>query len=141
MTNALEQTLYTARTRTTGGRDGSGRSDDGALDVRLSTPGSNRPGSNPEQLFAVGYSACFIGAMQLAAARHNVRLPTDTAIEAEVSLGKTDGGARYQLAAKLRIALPGLDEALKRTLIETAHDTCPYSRAIRGNIDVEFELI
>lgn len=141
MSNALEQILYTARTRTTGGRDGSGRSDDGALDVRLSTPGSGLPGSNPEQLFAVGYSACFIGAMQLAAARHRVRLPADTAIEAEVSLGKSEGGAHYQLAVRLRIALPGLDDALKRTLVDTAHDTCPYSRAIRANIDVEFELI
>lgn len=141
MSHALEEVLYTARTRTTGGREGNGRSDDGALDVRLSTPGSGRPGSNPEQLFAVGYSACFIGAMQLAAAQHKVRLPADTAIEAEVSLGRIDGGAHYQLAAKLRIALPGLDDALKRTLIETAHATCPYSRAIGSNIDVEFELI
>lgn len=140
MSRSLEEVLYTARTRTTGGREGSGRSDDGALEVRLSTPGSNRPGSNPEQLFAVGYSACFIGAMQLAAARHGVRLPADTAIDAEVSLGRTDGGARYQLAATLRVSLPGLDDATKRSLVETAHDTCPYSRAIRGNVDVAFEL-
>ncbi|MGH8083081.1 MAG: organic hydroperoxide resistance protein [Lysobacter sp.] len=141
MIKPTEQVLYTAHTHTTGGRDGSGRTDDGALDVKLSTPGSGRPGTNPEQLFGVGYSACFIGAMQLAGAKHSIKLPGDTAIDASVSLGKTDGGASYLLSVKLKVILPGLDEAQKRQLVETAHQTCPYSHATRGNVEVEFEIV
>ena len=139
MNHALETVLYTARTRTTGGRSGSGRSDDGALDVTLSPPGSAGPGTNPEQLFGIGYSACFIGAMQLAAGKRKLRLPPETAVNAEVSLGKTSGDD-YQLAVTLNVDLPDLDEAIKRQLVEAAHATCPYSRMTRGHVDVELVL-
>ncbi|MEH6419876.1 Ohr family peroxiredoxin [Pseudomonas sp. CGJS7] len=141
MIKTTEQVLYTAHTHTTGGRDGGGRSDDGALEVKLSTPGSGRPGTNPEQLFGVGYSACFIGAMQLAGAKLGIRPPADTAVDAAVSLGKTDGGSRYLLSVKLSVSLPGLDDTQKRALVETAHQTCPYSHAIRDNVEVEFEIV
>jgi Ohr subfamily peroxiredoxin len=138
MSHSLETVLYTAQTHTTGGREGGiGKSSDGALDVKLSTPGAGKPGTNPEQLFAVGWSACFIGAMQLASRKLNIRLPNDAAVDASISLGKTAGGANYGLAATLKVSLPGLDDAQKRQLVEEAHQTCPYSRATRGNIDVE----
>jgi lipoyl-dependent peroxiredoxin len=140
MSNSLETVLYTAQTHTTGGREGTGKSSDGALDVKLSTPGAGKPGTNPEQLLAVGWSACFIGAMQLASRKLNIKLPQDTAIDASVSLGKTAGGANFQLSARLAVSLPGLDDAQKRQLVEEAHQTCPYSRATRGNIDVEFVI-
>ena len=140
MAKKLDKVLYTAQTHTTGGRDGAGKASDGALDVKLSSPGSGKPGTNPEQLFGVGYSACFIGAMQIAAGKLQLRLPDDAAVDASVSLGKTDGGAAYGLAVKLAITLPGLDETQKKQLVEAAHQTCPYSHATRGNIEVEFEI-
>ncbi|WP_280155826.1 organic hydroperoxide resistance protein [Piscinibacter sp. XHJ-5] len=140
MSNKLDQVLYTAHTHTTGGREGAGRSSDGAIDVKLSTPGTNRPGTNPEQLFGIGYSACFIGAIEIAGKQLGIKLPSDTAIGAEVSLGKTGGGAHYGLGVKLKVSLPGLDAAVKKQLVETAHQTCPYSRSIRGNVDVQFEI-
>ena len=141
MSNKLDQVLYTAHTHTTGGREGAGRSGDGAIDVKLSTPGSGLPGTNPEQLFGIGYSACFLGAMQLAGGKFGVRLPKEAAVDADVSLGKTDGGAAYGLAVTLKVSLPGLDAAVKQQLVETAHQTCPYSRSIRGNVDVQFEIV
>jgi Ohr subfamily peroxiredoxin len=137
MIKTIEKVLYTAQTHTTGGREGAGKSSDGALDVRLSTPGSGKPGTNPEQLFGIGYSACFIGAMQAVAPTLGVKVPDGVAVDASVSLGKTDGGAAYAIAVKLNIALPGLDEAQKRRLVEGAHQVCPYSNATRGNVDVE----
>jgi lipoyl-dependent peroxiredoxin len=140
MSNKLDAVLYTAHTHTTSGREGAGRSSDGAIDVKLSTPGTNRPGTNPEQLFGIGYSACFISAIGIAGKQLGVKLPPDAAIDAEVSLGKTDGGASYGLGVKLKVSLPGLDAAVKRQLVETAHQTCPYSRSIRGNVDVQFEI-
>ena len=140
MSNTLEAVLYTAHTHTTSGREGAGRSSDGALDVKLSTPGTNRPGTNPEQLFGIGYSACFISAIEIAGKQLGVKLPQDAAIDAEVSLGKTNGGANYGLGVKLKVSLPGLDAAVKQQLVETAHQTCPYSRSIRGNVDVQFEI-
>ena len=136
MSNSLETVLYTAHTHVTGGRTGTGKSSDGALDVKLSSPGSGKPGTNPEQLFGIGYSACFIGALQFAAAARKVRLPEDASVDAEVSLGKISTG-EYQLAVKLNVNLPGLDEDLKRELVEAAHQTCPYSRMTRGHVDVE----
>src|SRR5690606_24444319 len=108
MTQKLAQVIYTAHTHTTGGREGAGRARDGALDVRLSTPGSNQPGTNPEQLLGVGYSACFIGAMQLAGRKFGIRLPQGTAVDADVSLGKTTSDA-YALAVTLNVDLPGLE--------------------------------
>lgn len=140
MSNQLDQVIYTAHTHVTGGRDGAGHSSDGAIDVKLSTPGTGRPGTNPEQLFGIGYAGCFIVAMEFAGKDRGIRLPKDAAIDAEVSLGKTDGGTRWGLAVTLKISLPGLDEATKRVLVEAAHQTCPYSRSIRGNVDVQFVI-
>ncbi len=134
----IEKVLYTGKTHTTGGRDGLTRSDDAQLDVKLSPPGTAQPGTNPEQLFAAGWSACFIGAMGLAAGKRKLRLPADTAVDAEVDLGTTDGA--YFLQARLNVSLPGLDPELARALIEEAHQTCPYSKATRGNIAVELTL-
>lgn len=139
MSSSLETVVYTAHTHVTGGRSGAGRSSDGAVDVKLSTPGSGKPGTNPEQLFGIGYSACFIGALQIAAAAKQLRLPENASVDAEVSLGKTAAGD-YQLAVKLNIDLPGFDESLKRELIEAAHQTCPYSRMTRGHVDVELAI-
>ncbi|WP_332302647.1 organic hydroperoxide resistance protein [Rhizobium sp. GR12] len=134
----IEKVLYTGRTRTTGGRDGAARSDDAQLDVRLSPPGSGKPGTNPEQLFAAGWSACFIGALGIAAGKRKLALPANTAVDAEVDLGVAAGA--YLLQARLNVSLPGLDVDLARALIDEAHQTCPYSRATRGNIAVELNL-
>jgi Ohr subfamily peroxiredoxin len=141
MVKKLDKVLYTAQTHTTGGRDGAGQASDGALEVKLSSPSSGKPGTNPEQLFGVGYSACFIGAMQIAAAKLHIKMPDDVAVDARVSLGKTDGGAAYGLAVTLAITLPGLDEDQKRQLVDAAHQTCPYSNATRGNIEVELAIV
>ncbi|MCB8823354.1 organic hydroperoxide resistance protein [Microvirga rosea] len=134
----IEKVLYTGKTHTTGGRDGFTRSDDAQLDVKLSPPGAATPGTNPEQLFAAGWPACFIGAMGLAAGRPKLRLPADTAVDAEVDLGTTDSA--YFLQARLNVSLPGLEKELARELIEEAHRTCPYSKATRGNINVELNV-
>jgi len=133
------QVLYTGKTHTTGGRDGSARSSDGKLDVRLSTPGTSGAGTNPEQLFAAGWSACFIGAMGLAAAAQKIKLPSDTAVDAEVDLANTDGA--YFLQARLNVSLPGLERDVAQSLVEAAHRTCPYSKATRNNIHVELNLV
>ncbi|WP_198969832.1 organic hydroperoxide resistance protein [Xylophilus sp. ASV27] len=138
MTKPLDKVLYTAQSHTTGGRDGgAGKSSDGALDVKLNPPGSGKPGTNPEQLFAVGYSACFIGAMKAVAGKVGVKVPEDVAVYATVSLGPTDGGAAYGIAVKLSISLPGLDDEQKMKLVNAAHQVCPYSNATRGNIAVD----
>jgi osmotically inducible protein OsmC len=126
--------LYTGRTHTTGGRDGAARSADGRLDVTLSPPGSSGAGTNPEQLFAAGWSACFIGALGHAAGARKLRLPADTAVDAEVDLANTDGA--YFLQARLNVSLPGIEREVAEALVEAAHRTCPYSKATRGNIDV-----
>ena len=133
----LEKIVYTAHTHTVGGRhEGTAKSDDGQLDIAFSTPGSGKPGTNPEQLFAAGWSACFIGALGFAAQSLKVRLPQDTSVDAAMTLGVTSEG-KYQLAAKLTVNLPGIDEETKNKLVEIAHQTCPYSRATRGDIEVE----
>ena len=137
--STLENVLYTAKTHTSGGRDGMSRSTDGHLDIMLSSPGGSGSGTNPEQLFAAGWSACFIGAMRLAARKINVALPADLAIDAEIDLGTAAGA--YGLAARLNVSLPGLEPEVARRLVETAHQTCPYSRATRGNIDVAITLV
>ena len=136
---SLEKVLYTAKTHTTGGRDGKSRTEDGRLDIQLSSPGSARPGTNPEQLFAAGWSACFIGAMGLAAGKLKVALPAETAVDAEVDLGTT-GGA-YFLQARLNVHLPGLEREVAQAIVDAAHQICPYSKATRGNIDVAINLI
>ena len=130
--------LYTGKTHTTGGRDGQSRSDDGRLDVKLSTPGSNGGGTNPEQLFGAGWSACFIGAMAIAARAGKIAFPEDAAVSAEIDLG--NGAQGYFLQARLTVSLPGLGREVAQSLIEAAHQTCPYSKATRGNIDVAFTL-
>ena len=135
-----EKLLYTARTRTAGGRqDGMSRSSDGRLDVRLSPPGGTGIGTNPEQLFAAGWSACFEGAMEIAARKRKIVLPSKSAIDAEIDLVLDEGA--YALRARLGASLPGLDRDVARDLIDEAHQTCPYSKAVRGNIDVTVDLI
>lgn len=131
--------LYTAKVHTTGGREGASRSSDGRLDIRLSTPGGAGSGTNPEQLFAAGWSACFEGAIAIAARRMNVVLPPDLAIDAEVDLNAEEGA--YFLSARLNVSLPGLDRDVARALVDAAHQTCPYSKATRGNIEAEINLI
>ena len=131
----IEKVIYTARAHTTGGRDGgASRTSDGRLDVKLSVPGTPGTGTNPEQLFAVGWSACFLSAIKLVAARMKVRLPADLAIDTEVDLGMTDGG--YLLQARLNIILPGIEPAVAQQLADGAHLECPYSKATHGNISV-----
>ena len=132
--------LYTAKTHTVGGREkGAARSSDGRLDIKLSPPGSAGSGTNPEQLFAAGWSACFEGALGVAARQMKVALPEDTAIDAEVDLCQNDGG--YYLQARLNISLPGLERQVARSLADAAHQICPYSKAIRGNVDVAINLV
>ena len=140
MTTPLDKVLYTAEAHTTGGRDGAGKSSDGALDVQLSPPGSGKPGTNPEQLFAVGYAACFIGAMKAVGPQISVKVPDAVAIDSKVSLGPTNGGAAYGIAVQLTISLPGLDDAQKKQLVDAAHQVCPYSNATRGNIAVNITI-
>jgi Ohr subfamily peroxiredoxin len=135
----IEKVLYTAKTHTTGGRDGASRTSDGRLDVKLSSPGTAGTGTNPEQLFAAGWSACFIGAMQVAAARKKLTLPADRAVDAEVDLGTNEGG--YVLRARLNVSLPGMDRAVAQEIVDAAHQICPYSKATRGNIDVQINLV
>ncbi|MET0656268.1 MAG: organic hydroperoxide resistance protein [Pseudoxanthomonas sp.] len=132
--------LYTAKVHTTGGRDGgASQSDDGRLDIRHSTPGSAKPGTNPEQLFAAGWSACFEGAMGFAAHQLKVKLPPATAIDAEVDLCQGENG--YFLQARLNVSLPGVERDVAQALVDTAHQTCPYSKAIRGNVEVRINLV
>jgi Ohr subfamily peroxiredoxin len=135
----LEKVLYTAKTHTTGGRDGASRTSDGRLDVKLSTPGTAGGGTNPEQLFAAGWSACFMSAIALVAGQKKVALPADRYIDAEVDLGTNDGG--FVLRARLNVHLPGLDREVARSLVDAAHQTCPYSKATRGNIDVAINVV
>ena len=135
-----KKVLYTAKNHTTGGRDGgASHSSDGHLDVTLSVPGTPGSGTNPEQLFAAGWSACFIGAMKIAAGKMKVKVPADVAVDAEVDLC-LDGDA-YFLQARLNISLPGLDREVAQALADAGHQTCPYSKATRGNIDVVINLV
>jgi Ohr subfamily peroxiredoxin len=130
----LEKILYTAKAHTTGGREGgASRTDDGRLDVKISPPGSGA-GTNPEQLFAAGWSTCFLSAIKLVAGRKRIALPADLAIDAEIDLGTAQGN--YGLAARLNVSLPGLERDAAQALVDAAHQVCPYSRATHGNIDV-----
>jgi Ohr subfamily peroxiredoxin len=133
------KTLYTAQVHVSGGREGHARSSDGRLDLPLSTPGGPGQGANPEQLFAAGWSACFEGAMAIAAKAKGVTLPDDLAIDAALSLRHGDEG--YSLAARLNVSVPGLAPDMARQIIEQAHRTCPYSKAIKGNIDALVTLV
>jgi Ohr subfamily peroxiredoxin len=140
---ALEQVLYTAHAKSTGGREGRAVSSDGVLDVNLTTPkelgGNGAVGTNPEQLFAAGYSACFIGAMKFVGGRDKIAVPADVSIDASVGIGPIPNGFGIQVAMK--ISLPGLDRETAEKLVQAAHIVCPYSNATRGNIDVTLTVV
>jgi osmotically inducible protein OsmC len=132
--------LYTAKTHTTGGREGgASRTSDGRLDVKYSIPGGPGNGTNPEQLFAVGWSGCFLSAIKIVAAQRKVKLPADPVIDAEVDL--CTGSDGYSLQARLNVSLPGLDPQVARSILDLAEQTCPYSKAVRGNINAEINLV
>jgi Ohr subfamily peroxiredoxin len=139
----MARVLYTAEATVTGGRaNGHGRTSDGALDVQLRTPkemGGDGGGTNPEQLFAAGWSACFLGAVKIVAGKRKVMLPAGTAIDAEVDLRIAEGA--YFLKARLNVSLPGLAHEVAQALADEAHQTCPYSKATRGNIDVAINVV
>ena len=141
--NVLQEVAYTAKATSTGGREGIAKSDDGRLDIKLSTPknlgGDDGQGTNPEQLFAAGYSACFIGALKHVAAAENVTLPSDLHIDCEVSIGPIEGG--FGIAVKLAVSLGDMDKAQAQALVEKADLVCPYSNATRGNIAKELSVI
>lgn len=140
---ALDKVLYTATATATGGRTGSGASSDGVLNLQLSTPrelgGAGGPGTNPEQLFAVGYAACFIGAMKAVGAKMKIRIPDDVSITCDVGIGPIPQGFGIQVA--MRINVPGLDRATVEQIVAAAHQVCPYSNATRGNIDVTLTVV
>ena len=138
MTTSLDKVLYTAHAHTVGGRDGASRTDDGRLDVKLTPPGQPGNGTNPEQLFAAGYAACFMGAMKAVSAKLKVAVPADAAIDSEVDLGPTSHG--YGIAVRMTVHLPGMERAQAQALVDAAHQVCPYSNATRGNIPVELTL-
>jgi Ohr subfamily peroxiredoxin len=136
----IEKILYTAKAHTTGGREGgASRTSDGNLDVKLAVPGTHGTGTNPEQLFAVGWSACFLSAIKLVAAREKVRLSPDVTVDAEVDLGTTNGA--YLIQARLNVSLPGIAPEIAQKLVDAAHLECPYSKATHGNINVVTTLI
>lgn len=140
---ALEKILYTAHATSTGGRNGQSASDDGRLSVNLSVPkglgGDDGPGTNPEQLFAAGYSACFLGALKFVAGKHGVTIPAETTVTANVAIGPIPTG--FGIQASLQVTVPGLDKAKAKQLVDEAHIVCPYSNATRGNIDVELSVL
>lgn len=142
---AIDKVLYTAHATSTGGRDGRSRSDDGKLDVKLQPPremGGSGDGTNPEQLFAAGYSACFLGAMKFVAGQQKIALSPETTIEADVAIGPLAGGKPgFGIGVAMRIAIPGMDRAAAQQLVDTAHQVCPYSNATRGNIDVQLTVV
>lgn len=135
----LEKVIYTGKTVVTGGRDGAARSDDGRLNVQLSGPGSNGPGTNPEQLLGAAWSACFIGAMKKASAAQSVSLPEHVSVHAEIDLGTIGEG--YALQARLNVSLPGLAPDVGSKIVEMAHNLCPYSKALKNSIHIELKLI
>jgi len=138
-----EKIVYTAHATATGGRDGKAKSSDGILDVKLTVPkemgGGGDKGTNPEQLFAAGYSACFIGAMKFVAMQQKLSFPPDASITGNVGIGPSPEG--FGLAVELQISLPGMDRAAANALVEKAHRVCPYSNATRGNIEVKLTLL
>lgn len=134
-----QKVLYTAKAHTTGGRDGTSRSSDGRLEVKLSNPGAPGNGTNPEQLFAAGWSACFMSAIGVAAGQRKVALPAERAIDPEIDLISDEGN--YTLRARLNVSLPGLPREVAQEIVDAAHQICPYSKATRGNIDVTINLV
>ncbi len=140
---SIEKVLYRAVAKATGGRDGRATSSDNQLDVKLTPPkelgGAGGEGTNPEQLFAAGYSACFLGALKFVAGQEKVQLPADASIEGHVGIGQIPTG--FGIEVELKISLPGLDRAQAQALVDKAHVVCPYSNATRGNIDVTLTLV
>ena len=143
MTTKLDKVLYTAHATSTGGREGTSKSSDGVLDLKLTTPkelgGAGNVGTNPEQLFAAGYSACFIGAMKFVAGQQKVTLPAETSIKADVGIGPIPAGFGIQVA--LTVTVPGMERAAAEKIVEAAHQVCPYSNATRGNIEVALSVV
>lgn len=136
----IEKVIYTAKAHTTGGREGgTSRTADGRLDVKLTVPGTKGDGTNPEQLFAVGWSSCFLSAIKIVAGRMKVRLPPDVAVDAEVDLGTTD--RQYFIQARLNVSLPGIDRETAQKIVDGAHLECPYSKATHGNINAVTNLV
>ncbi|WP_425259902.1 organic hydroperoxide resistance protein [Rubrivivax sp. RP6-9] len=143
---AIDKALYTAQATSTGGRAGTTKSSDGRLEATLSTPkelgGDSGPGTNPEQLFAAGYSACFIGAMKAVAGMQKIKLPAEVSITADVSIGPMTGKAgAFGISVAMAISIPGMERAAAEALVKTAHEVCPYSNATRGNIDVALTVV
>ena len=139
---SIEKVVYTAHATSTGGRDGNSKTDDGKLQVKLAPPkemGGNGDGTNPEQLFAAGYSACFLGALKFTAGQQKVSLPSAVSISADIGIGQIPGG--FGIQAALTINVPGMDHAAAVALVEAAHKVCPYSNATRGNIDVTSTVV
>ncbi|WP_297490338.1 organic hydroperoxide resistance protein [Acidocella sp.] len=136
--------LYTAHGHATGGRDGEGASDDGKVKVKLSVPeglgGDDGPGTNPEQLFSVGYSACFLGALKVVAGKEHVKLPPETKVSAEIGVGPREDGGGFGITAALTISAPGIDKAQLEALVQKAHIVCPYSNAIHKTVDVRLTV-
>lgn len=136
----IEKVLYTAKAHTIGGREGGeSRTSDGHLDVKTSIPGTPGTGTNPEQLFAAGWSTCYLSALKIVAARSRVKLPPEVSVDAEVDLGITNGG--YFIQARLNVNLPGIDRETAQKLVDAAHHECPYSKATHGNINVVTNVI
>ena len=138
----LEKALYQAHATSTGGRDGTAVSSDGVINLKLTTPrelgGAGGNGTNPEQLFAAGYSACFIGAMKFVAMKQKIALPADTSIAATVGIGQIPAG--FGIEVDMKVSVPGMDRAAAQALVDAAHQVCPYSNATRGNIEVRFTV-
>jgi Ohr subfamily peroxiredoxin len=141
---SIEKVIYTARAKSMGGRVGSARSDDGQIDLKLDRPvemGGKGNGTNPEQLFAAGYAACFIGALRVVAGKRHIRVPEEVAIDSAVSFGPLAGGVEgFGIAVAMTIHLPGIERATAEELVHHAHQVCPYSNATRGNIDVQLSV-
>lgn len=143
---AIEKALYTATATATGGRTGTAKSSDGVLDVALTTPkelgGAGGHGTNPEQLFAAGYSACFIGAMKAVSARQKVALPAEVSITSEVGIGPhANKPGAFGIQVAMKISVPGMERAALEALVAAAHEVCPYSNATRGNVDVTLTIV
>jgi Ohr subfamily peroxiredoxin len=142
MSNKIDKVLYLAHAKSTGGRDGTSRTSDGQIDLKLAVPkemGGSGNGVNPEQLFAAGYSACFVGAMKFVAAQEKIAIPADTSIEATVGIGQIPQG--FGIEVQLAVTVPGMDRAAAQALVDKAHKVCPYSNATRGNIEVTITVV
>lgn len=143
--SSIKSAVYTAHAHTTGGRTGTSATDDGRLSVTLDTPkemgGNGGPGTNPEQLFAAGYSACFLGAIKAVARGDKIKVPDETTIDASVSFGENAKGPGFNIAVELKVTLPGFEHEAAVALVEKAHTVCPYSNATRGNVDVKLTVV